>query len=647
MSKDDRRHVSSTVFEPPRASDPAEARTRFPTVLGTPSQFGPRSLAQLFRPQVTAILRGFLLLALTNACALSIPRLVNVGVDLVEGRQARPLLGVAPNLANLTALIVVLALLGAVVRTASRMVLFHAGRDVERNLRQETFAHLTTLSPSYFATVSIGDLMSRVTNDLTNLRLLAGFALLNAFNALIVAVVTVPLCLLLDWRVALWSLLPFPLVIVAAQLVSRTMFRRTKQAQEATGNLTALVQEVLAGQMVVRAFSQETAVEERFGCANDEAYVAAMRLAKVRLLMGPLMGLMGSVSIAIALAAGGVAVVEGRMSVGDVVEMNTRLLQLTWPMIALGFILSVWQRGRASLARINELFIVVPDIVDGPRMRPAKALRGTVAISGLTVELAAAAPDMAPRRILSDISGDIASGAFVGVVGRNASGKSVLLKCLARQRAVAAGQVFLDDVDVVDWHLSALRSAPFGVAVVPEDGFLFSASLRDNLTFGATDVSDRDVEAVVDLVDLRRDVERFPDGLATIVGERGVTLSGGQRQRVALGRALLARPSLLLLDDCLSAVDVETERNIISALQRGFALGGSDGDARPTIVLVSHRLSALRTADDIWALADGRIVERGTHEQLVHAGGLYAALWGEEQKKQALQRRLATEGVVS
>jgi ATP-binding cassette subfamily B multidrug efflux pump len=616
------------------------------TVLGSPPAGGPRTLGALFRPHAGAMARGFALLVLTNACALAVPRLVNVGIDLVEGRAVRTFAGLTPTLGLIVAVIVVLAVVGAVVRTLSRIVLFNTGRDVERLLRRDTFAHLATLEPGYFAQASVGDLMSRVTNDLTNIRLLAGFALLNAFNAVVVVVVTVPVCLLLDWRVALWSLLPFPLVIVAAQGVSRTMFRRTKEFQEATGALSSVVQESLAGQMVVRAFSQEAAVERRFGATNERVYDAAMRLARVRLLMGPLMGLMGSLSIAVALAQGGLAVVQGRMSIGDVVELNTRLLQLTWPMIALGFVVSVWQRGKASLARVNEVLAVRPSIIDGPTRRAQGALRGTITLAGLSVNVGGPTGQGEKRRVLDHVDAAVAAGTFVGVVGRNGAGKSMLLKAIARQLPVARGMVRLDDIDALDWHLTSLRQAPGGIAVVPEDGFLFSASLRDNLVFGAAAVDDAAVDAVVDLVDLRRDVTRFPDGLATLVGERGVTLSGGQRQRVALGRALLARPSILLLDDCLSAVDVETESNIIAALQRGFA-AQTDTVARPTIVMVSHRLSALRTADVILGLESGRVVERGTHDGLLAGGGLYATLWGEVQRRAALAKRIATEGMAS
>ncbi len=601
------------------------------TVLGTAPSPGARTLGMLFSPQLPMMARGFLWLMLTNLCALAVPRLVNIGIDIVEGRGATAPL----SLSAVVALIVTLAVVGGVVRTQSRLVLFNAGRDVERALREDLFAHLATLSSTYFGRSSTGDLMSRLTNDLTNIRLLAGFALLNALNGILVVVVTLPLLFLLDVKVAAVSLLPFPLVIIAAQLVSKRMFRRTRENQDAIGALSTVVQESLAGQMVVRAFSQEDLVVARFVEKNDRVFHTSMRLARIRLLMGPLMGLMASFATAAALFSGGYAVAAGRMTIGDIVEINTRLVQLAWPMIALGFTLSVWQRGKASLSRINEVLVARPDVVDGAQRRSANSLQGPIKVSGLVVNVGAP-----PRRGVDDLSISVPAGSFVGVVGKIGSGKSLLLKAIARQLPVERGQIRIDDVDVIDWHLSALRQAPGGVAVVPEDGFLFSATLRENLVFGAAAATDADVEAVVDLVDLRRDVERFPQGLQTIVGERGVTLSGGQRQRVALGRALLARPAILLLDDCLSAVDVETEQNIIRALQSGFGVDAGGHMAAATIIMVSHRLSALKVADLIISLDQGRGVERGTHEELLASGGLYATLWGEQQRREELAKRL-------
>lgn len=606
------------------------------TVLGISPAPGTRTLPSLFRPQWRSMGVGVFWLVLTNLCALAVPRLINMGIDLVEGRPAHwPMLPTTQaTVATVVVAILLLAVIGGGVRTASRVVLFNTGRDVEMALRRDLFDHLGTLSPAYFQRASIGDLMSRLTNDLTNIRLLSGFAFLNALNALIVVGVTIPVMLSLDVKVALLALAPLPVVMFASQFISKRMFKRTREQQEQVGKMSAVVQEALAGQSVVRGLSQEDAMAERFSTRNDAVYESSMRLARIRLFMGPMMGIMASMSVALALWAGGTAVVDGRMSIGDVVEINGRILQLTWPMIAMGFVLSVWQRGQASLVRINEVLAARPDIVDGVHVRPGATLRGEVRLEGLTLALGDP-----PRTVVDDVHLRIPAGSFQGIVGRNGSGKSLLLKAIARQLDVPRGTVFVDDVDGLDWALKALREAPGGIAVVPEDGFLFSASIRDNLAFARRDVSDAEIDRIIDLVDLRRDIARLPDGVETMVGERGVTLSGGQRQRVALGRAILARPSILILDDSLSAVDVETEQNIIAALRGGLTLDG-DTPHQPTIIMVSHRLSVLRGATSIVGLADGRIVEQGTHESLIGGDGLYATLWGEQERRAALAARL-------
>lgn len=591
-----------------------------------------RAFGEMFKPYRGATAIGVVWLLISNALLLAVPRLVNEGIRAIDPSEAAAsresvlrFVGVEqPGLWVVVAAIVMCAAVGAIVRVLSRVVLFNVGRDVERELRSDLFAHLSTLSPTYYRQSSVGDLMSRITNDMTNVRLMAGFALLNALNAGIIFFATLPLMFSIDVKVSAVALLPFPLVLISAQSVSRMMFRRTKENQEALGHLTAAVQENLAGQQVVRAFSREEGEEKRFGTSAHEVYRAALRLATVRLLMGPLMGLMGSLAIGVTIYASGLAIVDGRLGVGDVVELNTRLIQLAWPTIAMGFIISVYQRGKASLARINEVLVVRPDIVDGPVQKPVE---GRVRASALSIEVA---PGKAG---LLDLSVDVAPGKVLGLVGKNGSGKSTFLRALARQLPCPRDQLFVDDVDVNDWHLLALHK---GIGVVPEDGFLFSATLAENLAFGRPDATIEEIEAVVDLVDLRRDVASFPEGLKTPVGERGVTLSGGQRQRVALGRAILARPAVLLLDDSLSAVDAETEARIVAALRRGF-IGDGAGARAPTLIVVAHRLSAVRDADEIVVLEAGRVSERGQHQALLANNGLYADLWGKEQLRRALE----------
>lgn len=598
------------------------------TVMGERPAARLPSVVALFRPHLGQLALGTVWLLLTNALSLAVPRLVNEGIALVEGTAGRggsliAALGLPTGrLWPVVATIAVCALLGAATRVLSRVVLFNVGRDVERELRAETFAHLATLSPTWYRVHNVGDVMSRLTSDMTNIRLLGGFALLNALNTVIVFVATLPIVLALDLQVALLALAPFPVVIIGARLTARRVFMRTREVQAALGELTARVQENLAGQTVVRAFSREEAEEQGFAACNHELRRRALRLARARLAFAPVGGL-GALGIVVALYAGGAAVVAGRLDVGDVVELSTRLVQLGWPMMALGMIISVFQRGRASLGRIHELLAARPDIVDGAVARP---VQGVVEARGLTVEVA-------PGRLgLSALDVKVDRGRVLGIVGKNGAGKSTLLRALARQVPCPRDQLSLDGVDVNDWHLEALHA---GVGVVPEDAFLFSDTLKDNLAFGRPDATDADIEAVVDLCDLRRDVNALPDGLATLVGERGVTLSGGQRQRVALARAILMRPAVLLLDDCLSAVDSKTEANIVAALRHGFV--GNDGATRtPTLLVVSHRLSAVREADEILVLDAGRVIERGTHEQLLALGGGYAQLWGREQRRRQL-----------
>ena len=318
-------------------------------------------MRELFAPHYSRMALGLFILFCTNLLALSLPRLVKEGVDAVEGREVTSsllsLVGVQPRgVLPIVVAMVGVAVLGGLFRTASRVVLFNIGRDVEHDVRRDLFAHLSTLSPSFYAEHPTGDVMSRMTNDLNNLRLIAGFALLNTMNAVMIFGGNLPLMFASDWRVTLFALLPFPIVMGAAKLMAKAMYARTKANQERLGALTSYVQENLAGQQVVRAFSQSDAERERFAKVNEETFQAAVKLATIRAVMFPVMGFMMQLGLAITLIAAGYAVLADRMTVGDVVEFNARLLQLAWPAIAFGFIVSVFARGRASLDRINMIF---------------------------------------------------------------------------------------------------------------------------------------------------------------------------------------------------------------------------------------------------------------------------------------------------
>lgn len=549
--------------------------------------------SRLFKPYQKRFIQGILLLVATNMVALTMPRLVNIGVQMVEGKAIDFYFD---HMFGLVILMMGLALIGAIARTFSRQVIFNIGRDVERDLRSHLFYHLSLMSSDFFARRSVGDLMTHLNSDINNVRLFTGFAALNFFNIVIVFCGTIPILISMDPVIAAAALAPFVLVMTSAQALTGRMFRCVRDYQASLAKLTEHVQENLSGAQIIRLFHQEEAENRKFESTNHRTYESALGLAKIRIIMFPLMRMMGSLGVAAALFVGGREVALGRITLGDYVEINARLLQLAWPAISFGFIMSVYAQGKASLARLNELFIVRPTIVDGSYRSPV--------LSKIVVE---------------NLSFTTQSGQMIGIVGRSGSGKSTLLRMLSRELQVPRGQIKLDDVDINDWNLNDLHER---MAVVSSEPFLFSATLRENICFARSDATDDEVAEVMRQVNLSLDVN-------TVVGERGVMLSGGQRQRVALARALLTKASILLLDDCLSAVDSETEQHIIAELL--------EKRAKSWLILVSHRLAPMRYANEILVLQEGQVIDRGKHDELIHRDGLYAKLWGVQQLQESLE----------
>jgi ATP-binding cassette subfamily B multidrug efflux pump len=567
------------------------------------------------------LLLGLLAILASVAVGLANPLLVGNAIDTLRHR-------VAPSvLLAYAGLIVAVTLVQGLFGFAQRMILVAMSRDIEFDLRNDYFASLERQAPSFFLEHPTGDLMARATNDLQAVRMLCGPAIMYSCNTLATAAGALFFMSRIDLRLTLLALVTMPLVALVTKLFGQRIHSLFERVQERFSDLTTVVQENLAGVRVVRAYAQEEAEQERFRKIN-QTYVDNNRL-----LIGwsvsfhPLLqGIIGLASAAV-LWYGGALVVRGSISVGQFVTFNFFLSRLVWPMIALGWVINLAQRGAASLGRMQSVLEAVPAIRDEETLAPIAAvaldagLRGAVRLRRLSF---AFQPGAEP--VLHDLDLDVAAGQTVAVVGRTGAGKSTLLSLIPRLLDPPAGSLLVDDVDVRLLPLRRLRAA---IGMVPQETFLFSTTIRDNIALGVAEASREEVAAAARLAGLEPDLASFPHGLDTVVGERGLTLSGGQKQRVALARALLRKPRILLLDDCLSAVDTHTEETILRNLRQVFA--------GRTVFLVSHRISTVKQADLIVVLERGRIVEQGTHEQLIAAAGIY----GDLDRRQLLEEELA------
>jgi ATP-binding cassette, subfamily B, multidrug efflux pump len=570
---------------------------------------------------------GFVSLVLCSSLFAVSPRVLQYAIDDLYGGVTRAKLGTYGGI------ILLLAGLAGYFRYQMRRIIISASRGVEYDLRNDFFAHLERLPISFFHENRTGDLMSRATNDLSSVRMMVGPAVMYLANTLITAIVSLSLMFSLDVRLTLIVLLPLPIVSVTVRIFGTAIHKTFEEVQEKLSDMSAVVQESLTGVRVVRAYRQEQSEIDRFRLANLDFLARNRKLSRLQGAFFPTMSLFLGISALLALWLGSRDVISGRITIGELVAFNAYLAQLAWPMIAFGWVTNLLERGMASWKRMLKVMQTVPVVRDEKGSDPIFLPNSPDPAKkwGLipSIEFRNLSFQYGPREVLSDVSFSINAGETVAIVGGTGSGKSTLVNLLPRLHNPPRGTVFIDGTDVRDIPLAELRGA---IGFVPQEPFLFSDTLVDNVAFGWSAGEGGRQQAIIaaaEIAQLDKDVRDFPNGFETVVGERGITLSGGQKQRAAIARAVVTDPRILILDDALSAVDTYTEEEILGRLKRVMK-------AR-TSIIISHRISTVRDADQIVVLDAGRVVERGRHDELIRLGGHYAEL----HKKQLLEEELA------
>jgi len=565
-------------------------------------------------------LSGAVFLIATNGCALLIPWLLKLAIESLQhpGSAVR-------SSTYYGHMIIAVALLQGIIRVFSRTTLLHAARRIEFMIREDLYAKLLTLDPPFFSRERTGDILSRFANDLTNVRMLIGFGVLNIINTVILYLAALFLMLRISPLLTLMASIPIPLMILLVNRISAAMFRRSLKAQEELARFTSQAEENVSASAVVKAYCREDAQISAFREINARYFESCMALAKLRGLMLPIMAATGGMGTLVVLFMGGSRVIAGAMTLGDFVAFNGYLSMLIWPTLVMGWIINLMQRGAASMARLNHVLDARAEVREPAVPAALETISGAIELKDLTFAYDGdIATPLTPT--LAHISLTIPRGTKLGIVGPVGSGKSTLLRLIARLYPVADGMVLFDGVDINRIPLKRLRDA---IGFVPQESFLFSRTVADNIGYGRKGAEEERISEVARLASLDGDILRFPDGYRTMVGERGIALSGGQKQRAAIARALIKEPDILILDDPLSAVDSRTEEDILSGLHSYY------GDR--TVLIVSHRLSALRGCDLIIVLDDGRIVEEGSHDRLLALNGRYAATWREQRLREEIE----------
>ncbi|OQR57631.1 ABC transporter transmembrane domain-containing protein [Bacillus sp. CDB3] len=572
------------------------------------------NLAWFFKQEKRAYIIGIIMLFGVALLELVAPKVLGIVVDEINSGTLT-----SEKLLNWVILLVVVGITMYILRYLWRIMIFGSSLKLARQLRKNLYEHFTKMSPSFYQSRRTGDLMAHATNDIQAIQQTAGSGVLTLVDSLAVGgCVLVAMGFTISWKLTLLSLIPMPIVAISTNYYGTLLHRRFHKAQQSFSEINDKVQESMSGMKVIRSLGQEKEDLQAFRKKSEDVVHKNMLVARIDSLFDPTISLIVGFSFLIAICYGSLLVVRGELTVGELVTFTTYLGTLVWPMLAFGWLFNIMERGRASYDRVEKILSQTSDVVNRDNAI------NTIASGDVSFAVDSFSYKKNELLNLKDIYFNLRKGETLGIVGRTGAGKTTLLKCLIREYDHFNGELKVGERDIRDLTLHGVRSA---ISYVPQDHFLFSASIGENIAFGKADATYKEISRAADIACIHNDIFQFPEGYDTVVGERGVSLSGGQKQRISIARALLTNAEILILDDCLSAVDAKTEETILTALKRERA--------EKTTIITAHRLSAIQHANLILVIDEGRVMQRGTHEQLMKENGWYKEMY-ESQQLEAL-----------